>query len=445
MLNEVNYYDLLGVNTGSTAQDIKRAYFAAIRKYPPERFPEEFKRIRQAYDTLSDAERRKSYDSKQKDSESGEYCEKAEEAYGKGNYREAADYLRKSLEISPNDSFARNLLGLCLAETGELEKAADVFRKLTRDFPDSAVFYCNLGSVLFQKGAEKQAVDALKTAIEIDETDFNAWDGLGLFYYKREEYAMAREALLKGIQICGETTSSYMKLINIDVAEENIENLKEDVGRLEKLAEKDNELKDNVSWSLVEIAKNIMGAMPEFAAKLLEKAKKLNPEEKEIKSLHRDAAKMRKLEEPFARLSADNAIHPWLKEILSGAVFGYDSEYYEADADIRERFILRSPQNVVSSAVRVKDAYPEIFNEYKKFLQTIIDNPAGIQIDEKKLLDDIRHMDMAMGNSTEDISLFSLDDIYVPPMQQVKTFTAGRNDPCPCGSGKKYKKCCLNK
>lgn len=30
-----------------------------------------------------------------------------------------------------------------------------------------------------------------------------------------------------------------------------------------------------------------------------------------------------------------------------------------------------------------------------------------------------------------------------------KTFVAekkiGRNDPCPCGSGKKYKKCCLNK
>src|SRR5699024_7549775 len=23
--------------------------------------------------------------------------------------------------------------------------------------------------------------------------------------------------------------------------------------------------------------------------------------------------------------------------------------------------------------------------------------------------------------------------------------SVGRNDPCPCGSGKKYKKCCLNK
>lgn len=27
-----------------------------------------------------------------------------------------------------------------------------------------------------------------------------------------------------------------------------------------------------------------------------------------------------------------------------------------------------------------------------------------------------------------------------PPVTQQK---AGRNDPCPCGSGKKYKKCCL--
>lgn len=27
----------------------------------------------------------------------------------------------------------------------------------------------------------------------------------------------------------------------------------------------------------------------------------------------------------------------------------------------------------------------------------------------------------------------------------VKENKVGRNDPCPCGSGKKYKKCCANK
>lgn len=30
----------------------------------------------------------------------------------------------------------------------------------------------------------------------------------------------------------------------------------------------------------------------------------------------------------------------------------------------------------------------------------------------------------------------------VPVRREV---SAGRNDPCPCGSGKKYKKCCIQK
>lgn len=32
--------------------------------------------------------------------------------------------------------------------------------------------------------------------------------------------------------------------------------------------------------------------------------------------------------------------------------------------------------------------------------------------------------------------------IYHPVAAKVKV---GRNEPCPCGSGKKYKKCCINK
>jgi len=28
---------------------------------------------------------------------------------------------------------------------------------------------------------------------------------------------------------------------------------------------------------------------------------------------------------------------------------------------------------------------------------------------------------------------------------KTKSVKVGRNDPCPCGSGKKYKKCCLGK
>ena len=41
------------------------------------------------------------------------------------------------------------------------------------------------------------------------------------------------------------------------------------------------------------------------------------------------------------------------------------------------------------------------------------------------------------------------EEAYVPPLEPEVTWPihreaakVGRNDPCPCGSGKKYKKCC---
>ncbi len=39
----------------------------------------------------------------------------------------------------------------------------------------------------------------------------------------------------------------------------------------------------------------------------------------------------------------------------------------------------------------------------------------------------------------EDIT--DLERLLNPP-QPVQSSKVGRNDPCPCGSGKKYKKCC---
>ncbi len=42
-------------------------------------------------------------------------------------------------------------------------------------------------------------------------------------------------------------------------------------------------------------------------------------------------------------------------------------------------------------------------------------------------------------------AVVSPDDPPLPdePIEQVHSeHKAGRNDPCPCGSGKKYKKCC---
>lgn len=43
-------------------------------------------------------------------------------------------------------------------------------------------------------------------------------------------------------------------------------------------------------------------------------------------------------------------------------------------------------------------------------------------------------------DETEDIS--DVERILWPPVPTAAAAKLGRNDPCPCGSGKKYKKCC---
>ena len=49
-------YDILGLKRGASPQEIKRAYFTMVRKYSPEKDPEKFREIRDAYEHLQKME-----------------------------------------------------------------------------------------------------------------------------------------------------------------------------------------------------------------------------------------------------------------------------------------------------------------------------------------------------------------------------------------------------
>lgn len=57
-----DYYAILGVDADAAAADIKRGYIEKTKQYSPEIFPEEFGKIRSAYDILKSDELRKEYD-----------------------------------------------------------------------------------------------------------------------------------------------------------------------------------------------------------------------------------------------------------------------------------------------------------------------------------------------------------------------------------------------
>ena len=50
--------EVLGVNHDASEEEIRAAYLRKVKEHPPDRSPEEFERIRDAYDNLRDPRRR---------------------------------------------------------------------------------------------------------------------------------------------------------------------------------------------------------------------------------------------------------------------------------------------------------------------------------------------------------------------------------------------------
>lgn len=69
----LNPYHVLGVEPNATEAEIKKAYFQLIRKHTPERDPERFKRIREAYEQLRSVEVRSKTDVHSFDDPFGEF------------------------------------------------------------------------------------------------------------------------------------------------------------------------------------------------------------------------------------------------------------------------------------------------------------------------------------------------------------------------------------
>jgi SWIM/SEC-C metal-binding protein len=95
------------------------------------------------------------------------------------------------------------------------------------------------------------------------------------------------------------------------------------------------------------------------------------------------------------------------------------------------------------------EAMEKVFDGHKTAKLGTPKNPAvvSVQTDERRLelaaafeKNGWDYTIEVVPDKPEDIT--DLDILQHPPKTRVAEPKVGRNDPCPCGSGKKYKKCC---
>lgn len=109
-------------------------------------------------------------------------------------------------------------------------------------------------------------------------------------------------------------------------------------------------------------------------------------------------------------------------------------------------------QEILEQAEIIRQDYPEYYEKLRGFIKRLQDDKAFLRLKDS-LLKEYNRLGLSCDNgyyyekypeektkAQGTVISDGLDQPYVRGSKKI-----GRNDPCPCGSGEKYKQCCMNK
>jgi tetratricopeptide (TPR) repeat protein len=447
-----DYYKTLELNKDAQQGDIKRAYFAMVRKFPPDRYPDDFMKIREAYEVLSNEATRKQYDSVESMPDIVKtYFNAGKEALECGDYTRSIKLLERVTKVYPDFTVINSLLGDAYSANGNSGKAIQIFEELVRREPKNAGFAGKLAEAYKNRGWHKKAIDKYITALKLDEDNISLWLGLSECYYKDNDFSKAKDTIFKALEVSKkngwDNLELYYHIIQIDIITGNMSQLKEHIGEMkEKSCENDTD-RSNVTWFLANLSRKLqIFGMTEQAAITIDTAHELMPEDAEITSIKEKIKKESKVLNSLRRLQQDSSIDEIFTDLFDSEIHKCDQKGC-VDCELKqfdiEMGIIIHINELRKEIHKIRDNYPELYDLKADFFGSILDPRKERRLFEtynKRLQKYMKEYPEFFENDDEIVE----DDEFIISNQPVirEEEKVGRNDPCPCGSGKKYKKCC---
>jgi curved DNA-binding protein CbpA len=251
-------YATLDVDRSASNEEIRRAYYRAIRKHSPEQDPEGFKLIRAAYDTLSNPTARADYDAmSQHGDEIARLFAEAEEYVSEELWNFAILRFERILELNPSADGARNLLGLIYTKNEQYDDAIAILSELTQRVKDVSLYWANLGNAYRLKAESNSASSDvqnqlynkarvyLRKAISLESVNSHLYIAISNTYMRQEKYSLALEWAEKGIGADGDVDfrdfDVFMHICLIHILRRNFSQLEQTANRIQALITNDDE------------------------------------------------------------------------------------------------------------------------------------------------------------------------------------------------------------
>ena len=432
----INHYEILGLESNADARQIKRAYFDLVREFPPERFPEKFKEIRAAYDALSDEGNRARYDEAAALPKDVAFLvSEAHKAKQQGRLEQVPGIYKIILDSHPELTAIRAEYAMSLEQVGKTGKATDEWEALCKQAPGNAVYLASLAYCYEMRGWRKRAIGAYIRVLEIDCGDIESWSSLVGCHLAGAEYEEVSRVSLQAVETlkqkgkesiylytCAATfgargdpalTEGFLQDI-VRFAQSGSLAVNEIRTSLLFLLQMFNNMNQTRFFPYIRQIADTIPNMESNLGNLIEKAE-LNYEA----SMLEDAGFSSLFCNLFEILNAESKDEDNMLDLLA------------MECNILAGLNIFRPQ-----IIRLKNDYPQLFALHADFFNEAI----RVKDIERLMHSRLKKLSKYGFSPTFD----SGDNAEVPVQQTVRREgpKIGRNDPCPCGSGKKYKKCC---
>lgn len=459
----INHYDTLNISRESDKAAIKRAYFSLVKICTPDKDPVGFRRLRDAYDTLSDDKKRAEYDAifTAPDILQNELIT-ARDLIRQAKLKQAIPMLMDLLKKNPDSPDVKRLLVDAYLNNGNTGKAQKLCDEILSDNPNDQQAMLLLAKSSAMRKYTFKATEQFEKAVNMNPLNPEPW--LNYLYFLLNEMPYMVPDVTKAAMAHSEDMFRDDYTMYIKCAVELIE-CGEKPDALKCLVKfKEYFLADkHQNYDTFGIAINCLTFFlddKEFSScvaellPVLQESGFRRPEHNKILNQIKGYVSTRTLDN-------DKRIGEDLFDLTVMLIEGCGCEKCKMERLSLQCAIISELESSRKQVMVLRDEYPEFYNLNQEFYFDVLSTKkVGLLMNKysgnlKKMIskvikenaekgfgpiDDFEDFEDLIYSRHEDSDVYDADDQDQP--YALETPKVGRNDPCPCGSGKKYKKCC---